>query len=372
MYLTLIQVMLTRIKKKTRSMSEVDNNAAEVSRLLVIGSDLDSKLAVVAKLQQLCGGVAASDDAKDALKPASTPAVSVLNLQTKYYRAPVEVHMHQVRDNALVQALAHDLQDYEAVMCVVDASQRDSFLHIQRFAKQIVETLPYEVCLLVSGTSSSTTAKSSAETVRQLETWCQENAFEYVNLDAKPSTESEDQVINEKQGVERVLEALHCNMWRSMEMLPTSSQAAVSITTGAPSPEESTRDIAAKQEKEKEEPASVNQAEEKQSDSEVETEALDISSTDDSRLQTLLQALEIAGAHDDAPSVGDVASNAADIGDDDDVDMREFNALVSEVRNVRDQGQALTDEQRRERAAEMAMKLWSFLGADESDGNNSD
>ncbi|RLN92954.1 hypothetical protein BBJ28_00003353 [Nothophytophthora sp. Chile5] len=351
-------------------MAEVGDSAAEVSRLLVIGSDLDSKLAVVAKLHQLCGDAGASGDAQDALKSASTPAVSMLNLQTKYYRAPVEVHMHQVRDNTLVQALAHDLQDYEAVMCVVDASQRDSFLHIQRFAKQIVETLPYEVCLLVSGTSSSTTAKSSAETVRQMETWCQENAFEYVNMDARPSTESEEQVINEKQGVERVLEALHCNMWRSMEMLPTDSQAGVAITTGAPSPEESTHDNAAKQEKT--EIASVNQAEEKQSGNEGETESLDISSTDDSRLQTLLQALEIAGAHVDAPSVGDVASNAADIGDDDDVDMREFNALVSEVRNVRDQGQALTDEQRRERAAEMAMKLWSFLGADEDDGNDSD
>jgi len=79
-------------------------------------------------------------------------------------------------------------------------------------------------------------------------------------------------------------------------------------------------------------------------------------------LQALLQALEIAGGP------GDVANREDGSDDDDDIDMAQFSALISEVRNVRDQGETLTDEQRRERAAEVAMKLWSFLGADDSDG----
>ncbi|KAK1943939.1 Alpha- and gamma-adaptin-binding protein p34 [Phytophthora citrophthora] len=287
--------------------------ATETSRLLVLGPDEASKLAVISKLRELSG------DSNTA--PAATDVV-VLNLQTKYYRAPVEIHVHQVTDNAPEPALKHELHDYEALLCVVDATQRESFLHVHRFAKRIVDTLPYDVCLLVAGTSSA-----ASENVKKMENWSQENGFEFVDLDAQ-SPSDEDNVINEKQGIERVLEALHCNMWRSMEMNPPKVEA----------PEET-------------EP----EKKEEKTDS-AEAEGQD-TSTDDSKLQALLQALELAG---DA-TVGGEADK------DDDLDMAQFSALISEVRNVRDQGESLTDEQRRERAAEVAMKLWNFLGADEED-----
>ncbi|OWZ02457.1 Prefoldin subunit [Phytophthora megakarya] len=271
---------------------------AEVSRLIVLGPDNDSRVAVISKLHELCG----SDF-------SGNKAVTVLNLQTKYYRAPVEVHAHKVLDNAPEPALQHELHDYEAVICVVDAGQRESFLHLHQFAKRIVDTLPYDVCLLVADTSSAT-----KENVKKMEDWSQSNGFEFVDLDAEKEP-SDDNVIDEKQGMERVLEALHCNMWRSMEMNPKET---------------------------KEEKVAVEKAE-------TETEKTEEVS-DDSRLQTLLQALEIAGD-----------TSIANDKDDDDVDMAQFSALISEVRNVRDEGQSLTDEQRRERAAEVAMKLWNFL-----------
>ncbi|KAG1698685.1 hypothetical protein DVH05_014642 [Phytophthora capsici] len=283
------------------------------SRLLVLGPDDANKLAVISKLSELCG---------DSTTAAATSDVTVLNLQTKYYRAPVEVHVHQVIDNAPEPALKHELHDYEALLCVVDATQRESFLHVHRFAKRIVDTLPYDVCLLVAGTSSN-----PSENVKKMESWCQENGFEFVDLDAQGPS-GEDSVIDEKQGIERVLEALHCNMWRSMEMNPPKVET----------PEET-------------EP----ETKEDKVDS-VETEEQN-TPTDDSKLQALLQALEIAG---DA-TVGGEADK------DDDLDMAQFSALISEVRDVRDQGESLTDEQRRERAAEVAMKLWNFLGADEED-----
>ncbi|EEY62516.1 uncharacterized protein PITG_14987 [Phytophthora infestans T30-4] len=148
-----------------------------------------------------------------------------------------------------------------------------------------------------------------------METWCQDIGFEFVDLDAGNAT-SEDSVIDEKLGIERVLEALQCNMWRSMEMNPPKVESA------------------------------------------KETEG---DATDDTKLQALLQALEIAGD-------GTVRGAAEEKGDEDDIDMAQFSALISEVRNVRDKGESLTDEQRRERAAEVAMKLWNLLG-DDSDGD---
>ncbi|KAE9032801.1 hypothetical protein PR001_g10450 [Phytophthora rubi] len=315
-------------------------STTEVSRLLVLGPDQDSRRAVVSKLRELSGDAALDSDA------------SVLSLRTKYYRARVEVHAHQVRDNAPEPALQHALHDYEALLCVVDAGQRESFLHVQRLAKRVVGTLPYDVCLLAAATASA-----SRESVNKLEGWCQDNGFEFVDLDAEQHAADDDDVIDEKLGVERVLEALHCNMWRSMEMNPPVVEEVEATKV---------KDAVPEVEAEKEEGGqqkSDNQVQDKDDNVTVAAEEVDMS-TDDSRLQALLQALEIAGGPD-------AGSGEAGDGDDDDLDMAEFSALISEVRDVRDQGQSLTDEQRRERAAEVAMKLWNFLGED-GDASDSD
>ncbi|KAG7394381.1 hypothetical protein PHYBOEH_005257 [Phytophthora boehmeriae] len=321
---------------------------ADVSRLLVLGSDVDRNQTVIAKLRELCGDTEAD-------LGSSKSDVSMLNLQTKYYRAPVEVHAHQVHDNAPVSALAHEFQEYEAVVCVADASQRESFLQVRRLAQKIVDIIPYDVCLLVAGSSSVKTE----ENVQQMESWCQENGFEFIDLDNKNQMTSDDSVIDEKHGMERVLEALHCNMWKSMEMAPPSAMKPTPVETETiakteEGKQEETKDKTPEENEDKttvakEDKTSVNEEQER---------------ADDSRLQALLQALEIAG------TPGDNASESED--GDDDIDMSEFSALISEVQNVRDQGQSLTDEQRRERAAEVAMKLWSFLGAEDDEDSASD
>ncbi|KAG2521343.1 hypothetical protein BBO99_00007061 [Phytophthora kernoviae] len=277
---------------------------AEVSRLLVLGPDVDSNQTVITKLRELCGDTEAEpvDNKSD---------VSVLNLRTKYYRAAVEVHGHQMHDNAPVEALAHEFHEYEALVCVVDASQRDSFLQMHRFAQKVVDIIPYDVCLLVAGSSSVKTA----ENVKQMESWCQENAFEFVDLDTKNPETSEDSVIDEKHGIERVLEALHCNMWRSMEMTPPSNSAK---TTTTESPEAVEIEAVAKSEEGKQ----SDQGEEMEDKIPVDEE---LEATDDSRLQTLLQALEIAG------TPGDNASGSED--GDNDIDMSEFSTLLSEETN---------------------------------------
>ncbi|GMF27496.1 unnamed protein product [Phytophthora fragariaefolia] len=320
----------------------------QVSRLLVLGPDRDSKRALVSQLRELSGH-----------EPQAAEA-AVLSLRTKYYRASVELHVHEVRDNAPEPALQHELHEYEALLCVVDAGQRDSFLHVHRFAKRVVDVVPYDVCVLAAATTSAT-----GESVKKIEGWCQDNGFEFVDLDARQREHGEDSVIDEKHGVERVLEALQCNMWRSMEMNPPKQEA-----TAAAKVEQAAPEVDAAKEKSAE-LKSDNQVEDKDDASKAADTAGEAAeeqdaSTDDSRLQALLQALEIAGGPDAA------SGDAHQGGDEDDLDMAEFSALISEVRNVRDQGQSLTDEQRRDRAAEVAMKLWNFLGADDEDSGASD
>ncbi|CAI5745378.1 unnamed protein product [Peronospora destructor] len=249
----------------------------EVSRLLLLGPDKDSNLEVASKLCELCG-----DSTSDTL---DDDKLVVLNLQTKYYHARVEVHLHQVLDNEPEPPLHHELRDYEALICVVNAKKKEQFLHM-RLLTMALSLWPWTA-------------------------WHTEPMI--------------DNAIDEKQGIERVLEALHCNMWRSMEMNPSQSVTATSLQVA-------TEDIEKK--------------------------------TDSSRVNTLLQALKIPG------DPGTSAGNSEGDDNENDIDMNQFNALISEVQAVRNQGQLLTDEERRDRAAKVAIKLWNLLGEDS--GSDSD
>ncbi|KAI9917597.1 hypothetical protein PsorP6_012508 [Peronosclerospora sorghi] len=299
------------------------NSCSCISRLLVLSPDKNSTLTVVSKLHELSGQVYNDRD-------AGKSNVTVLTLKTKYYRAPVEVHMHHVLDNAPEPAFKHELDEYEALVCIVDANEPSEFRQVRTLAERIVDRSPYDVCLFVAGPSSNATT----ECVEEIRSWCQEKGFEFVELGEKDQV-PHDTVINEKQGMERVLEALHCNMWRSIEMTSPQGETAVQQEVKA---KDKSREM------EKREHV-------------VETSP----ATDDSRLQTLLQALEIGGGPHQAADTANQTSH-------DDFELAQLSALISEVKNVRDHGQHLSDEQRRERAAEVAMKLWNVLG-DESDSD---
>ncbi|KAJ8566832.1 hypothetical protein ON010_g6291 [Phytophthora cinnamomi] len=186
--------------------------------------------------------------------------------------------------------------------------------------------------------------RAPRESVQKMQGWCQDNGFEFVDLDAEQQAGDgdDDDVIDEKHGIERVLEALHCNMWRSMEMNPPKVNEAKPTEAKDAAPEVE----AVETKEERAEQQSDNQVEHKDNSATGDiaggggdAEGQD-AATDDSRLQALLQALEIAGG----PDAGSADAGGGD--DDDDIDMAEFSALISEVRNVRDQGQSLTDEQR--------------------------
>ncbi|GAB9468876.1 hypothetical protein Gpo141_00006176 [Globisporangium polare] len=347
-----------------------DNRSSETAtaRMLVVGADPTAKRDVLAKLHALCG------------QKASAAGVQQLTLATKYYTADVDVHLHQVLENEPVTALAHDPADYEAAVCVMDVAREESFLHVSRFLAQLSDA-QIEVCLLVGVNSQSEKTSAVAQHIERVQVWCLDNEFEFVELcddaaDSAAPAESDNQLengfeANEKQGMDRVLEALHCNMWSSIVMRSSEAQAIddnglrelsnVSVALSSPSPVDGSSD------EKKKLPVALSS---NQTDAQEDEDA---GEEDDGRLQTLLRALEITEAADKESASPDKnngnkttsSSNQDDDDDDDDIDMAEFSTLISEVRRVRDSGQALTDEQRRQRAAEVAMKLWSFLGEDD-------
>ncbi|KAF1327791.1 hypothetical protein FI667_g7460, partial [Globisporangium splendens] len=337
----------------------------DASRMLVVGADPDRIRDTVQRLHALCGS-----NSVDQLKSAS--AVQPLTFSTKYYTANVDVHVHQVLENEPVTPLVHTPEEYEAVVCVIDVAREESFLHVTRFLTQMVSE-PIDVCLLVGHNSAAEKTSAVLQHLERVQEWCLDNEFEFIELvdytkANSNQVESGSSVFDEKESIDRVLEALHCNLWRSMVMRSTEAGGAsddkglrelsqVSATLSTSNQEEEQRVPKAS-------PVVVPDTTSAPVDTAEQEE-------DGDHLHTLLRALEIteaAGKVNLGSTTGALnpqSNNFVNDDDDDDIDMAEFSALISEVRRVRDNGQTMTDEQRRQRAAEVAMKLWNFLGADD-------
>uniref|UniRef100_K3X3M6 Uncharacterized protein n=1 Tax=Globisporangium ultimum (strain ATCC 200006 / CBS 805.95 / DAOM BR144) TaxID=431595 RepID=K3X3M6_GLOUD len=344
---------------------------AEASRMLVVGADPERSRDVVQRLYALC-----SSGSVDQVKAA--PTVQPLTFSTKYYTANVDVHVHQVLENEPVTPLAHE--EYEAVVCVIDVTREESFLHVARFLAQMgSETI--DVCLLVGHNSAAEKTSAVLQHLERMQEWCLDNEFEFVELveDAKSSNnqmESGSSGFDEKQGMDRVLEALHCNLWRSMVMQSAEAGGA-SDDSGLRELSQVSATLSTSNQEEEQRDPKVSPAVAPGTTSAPEDTAEQEEKGGD-QLHTLLRALEITEAADkvDLGSAAGASSsqsnNFVNGDDDDDIDMAEFSALISEVRRVRDNGQTMTDEQRRQRAAEVAMKLWNFLGADDESGDDDD
>lgn len=326
--------------------------ASASSRMLVVGSDDALRSDVVTRLHALCGQKA---DASALAQP--------LTLATKYYSATVDVHVRCLRENALTAALT--AEGFEALVGVVDAARDESFRHVRGFLAQMAAREQPDVRLLVARNVAAHIPTPAARLVEELQSWCQEHEFELVKLSEDEGGDNQATDDREKRGMERVLEALQCNMWASMVMSSGGQGggahsevddsglrelANVSVALATPDAADEQKTAAASSTRSNQRDAAAEGDEE-----------------DDEKLQSLLRALEITEATDSArDSTASTANQRSTMQEEEeDVDMAEFSALISEVRRVRDSGDTLTDEQRRQRAAEVAMKLWSFLGADD-------
>lgn len=311
------------------------DNEGEWSGLLLVGSDAQSNHEVRTRLGELCGQKLGARDAEP------TP---VLQLQTKYYTAPVELHAQHVQLNALADGskpLPHPLHEFEAIICVVDADSEESFLHVHKYVQDLLEEHPaFDVCLMVSLPSTAAGNKSAAYHQR-LEQWCQDNEFELVDtLDTGENQAAEAGI--ETRGMERVLEALHCQMWRSMVMGGPASISSTQADNDA---------IAAV------EIVAVGHTAAAVVEEPVAAEASSPAPEED-RLESLFRGLKMAG-----PSAGGMDNDA-------EMDLHAFSSLIDEVRRVRENGQSLTDEERRQQAAAVAMRLWNLLGSDDEEDDS--
>lgn len=213
-----------------------------ISRVLVLGAEPQARANVVDKLFKLC-------DQK--LGPNASQGTHKLALQTKYYTAELELHVHAVESNEILTPLEHDAESYEAMIWVVDASSDKSFLETHHFVDNSIDELEFDVSLLVGDHAS---AASNAQ-LRRLEQWAQENGFEFIALDQRSSdaTTGNQEEPRETRGMDRVVEALQCNMWTSLTMIESTGGDAHPAASTNPSQDEPVAAEHVEEEKQEEE-----------------------------------------------------------------------------------------------------------------------
>ncbi|OQS04019.1 hypothetical protein THRCLA_03700 [Thraustotheca clavata] len=248
-----------------------------MSRVLVLGDKHVGKKYVVEALVGATGGkVSWRNDGE----------MAATTLRTKYYSALIEFHVPS-------SSVLDDLSPYEGVLMVWDAGRKTSWSTVEAAMEAIArQEHGLEVMLAVANRVTPGTVLDNMQDL------CLEHGVEHVAIDEGRVDEPAAVGTGETKGIERIVEALQCTMWCSMEM-------------------------ASGHEKPAQEPV-VNAASE--SNVNVPTQ-------------------EIPGHHQD----------------------EDFEALLNEVLSIREDvnQNRMTDDERRARAAEMAMKLWSLLGEED-------
>lgn len=215
-------------------------------------------------------------------------------IDTKYYSAQVQVCVES-EPFALMENLEDErakafLRTVQAVILVFDSSSQESFEQMKSFVK-IIDMFSPETVLCAS--NKADLARDKAESHRKVQQeWCQEKGIEYVETNSIEA--SVEQGTGEKEGISRVMEALHVTMWSNMtrkELKPNRPN-------------------------------------------------------------------ELGGEHETAPSSPNTGEDNDPPGEEaEDEDLEALFDMVRDMRNIKHQLQGLSDDERRKQAEEMTFRL---------------
>ncbi|CAI9272195.1 unnamed protein product [Lactuca saligna] len=227
--------------------------------------------------------------------------------------------------------------------------------------------------------SSSSSSSSSLEVKKSCMEWCLEHNIEYIEACASnPQFDKCLSVDGDSQGVERLLGALSAHMWPGMIL-----KSGQTISQPSLPQQEDSSDEEPNYEFEYE-ILSAGSIEEQWDDSDVSW----ISATKDNTTESIIINNEREVKVDMQPSTStstsklqeeidnEKANEGNDNDDDDDVDVDDggkvfevenMEQLMSEIGNMRDSLRLMPDFQRREMAANLAMKMASMFGDSSGD-----
>lgn len=236
-----------------------------------------------------------------------------VQIHTKYYTANVEVVVQHFADESFKDELREVMKDLiagvQAVIFVFDARQESSFQSMKRFVEAIGSAHggDFETRLVIANKMDLCKDELTEETVTRRIDWCSEHLLEYIEVDSinYKRDAAEDQ--REKQNIFRVVEALEVTMWTNMVRV----------------------DLDKSQGKD------TKQAEDR----------------------------ELNRIRDEIPEVNDDMEEACLHNED--TEFSKLFSMVDEIKRVRSNAKHLNDKDRREAAANMALKVTRHLNLSE-------
>lgn len=290
-------------------------------------------------------------------------------LDTRYYTAELQLvrvrHTEDAAANveASVQAkLPRGACDAFLLLC--DAAEAGTSAKLQRWQAMLEELAPaVQLCVAHAGPNQ----EQHQANVRAIEEWCNENAVELVlwnPLDEGSGVgeASPGGLLSERHGLDRVLEALEANMWPAMTMKPrTGFLRPISLPD-----EESVHESEGDDDEEAGEKETVVPSETQQQQQQLETKQ---KGEEEMMKKKVNERKEAPG--------GPEPTNKEDAEEEwtDDVEEhfdKAFKQLAG-LREARQQSAQMSDQQRRDFAADAALALARAFGLDlENDSSDSD
>jgi hypothetical protein len=172
---------------------------------------------------------------------------------------------------------------------------------------------------------------------------CLDHGFEYVEANSQRPTAGH--ASRDKEGVPRIMESIHSTRWATM----------VLKSDAAPAPLDPLLPV--------EEPAMPKEAPTKGDGSNSRAAAQEAAPTAEAPAEPTM-----APAKAPAPSAPTATRSASARGATGANEVDELDAMFDMIRHVRDTAAGLSDEERRHRAAEVALKFAGMLGIDHEEG----
>lgn len=286
------------------------------------------------------------------------PAEDQINITNRYFDAAVllkGLHESVSLDGALLQE--------DGVILMFDASDEaapsQSFDSLQHIHSSIDETAG-ELLRLCVGVAVGPSplldgSKQSEEEYSRRVLWCLDRGYEYVEVDLSEEGMKRGHDARDKDGFARVVEAVECCMWSSHVMKPRGSASKVD----------------AKQERA--EAISADVGGDRNTDTEVETK---VDSTTNNAVDVKREADAIASLMKEVKEAHP-QDNTHDDSRQQEIAFSELEKVMTEAKRIREasQNDSMTDEERRQRAGDTAVRLMGLLeklGFDDGDEEEED
>ncbi|XP_019869079.2 alpha- and gamma-adaptin-binding protein p34-like [Aethina tumida] len=131
-------------------------------------------------------------------------------IDTKYYKATVNI----IGIDEMYKRTPEFNENVDAVIIHMDSNKESGLVDLNLWDDLIKECEP-EIKLLISNYCTNDTKITKTNALR----WCLKHEFELIELyPTVDNTHTDEEIIKEKFGVDRIIEALQTHMWPNLEM----------------------------------------------------------------------------------------------------------------------------------------------------------